>query len=91
MDTRNRILFYIALLVLSIGGIWFTYNFAINFSEYAVTLAYTAIIIGLFDLFDSKVLKKVDTIRELKKGNQAYATFLLAIAVLIHAVATLVG
>jgi hypothetical protein len=97
MDTRNRIIFYMTLVLVSGVGIWFTYNFAIHFSEFFVTLAYAAIIIGLFDWFDTEVLQGIQTIQELKRkgpqqqGNIAYAIFLLAFAVLIHAVATLVG
>lgn len=34
----------------------------------------------IFWLFDKKILKSIDTISELKKGNIAYALFLVAIA-----------
>lgn len=90
MDTKNRILFYGSLIIGSVAGIWFTYNFAQDFSEFAIVLAYTALIIGLWDVFDTFILKRIDTVTELKKGNTAYAIFLLALAVLFHAIATVV-
>lgn len=41
---------------------------------------------GLFWLFDKYVMKSIDTIKELKNRNVAYAIFLLAVAIMFHAV-----
>lgn len=61
------------------------------FAVLGETLLYIAILLSAFWIFDEKVMKEIDTIEELKKGNIAYAIFLLAIALLFLAVATIVG
>ncbi len=56
-----------------------------EFSGFASSLVKITIGAGLFFLFDQYVLKDLDTIEELKKGNVAYAIFMLGYAVLLAA------
>jgi len=66
----------------------FTFPALGSFGE---SLLLLAIFLGVFYLFDQYVMNEIDTIQELKSGNVAYALFLVAIALLFLAVATLVG
>lgn len=61
------------------------------FAGFGETILYVSMLVALFIAFDEYVLTDIDTINELKKGNTAYAIFMLAIAVLFIAVAVLVG
>ncbi len=65
-------------------------KYAEGFAQFGETLIYTAILTALFVAFDKYVMKLIDTIEELKKGNTAYAVFLLALATLFSAVAIIV-
>ena len=88
---RERILFYLLLLAGGIIGTWFTYNYAIAFSDYAIVLLFTTIFFGVFEWFDTYILKKIDTIDEIKNGNTAVSQFLIAVALLVLAAAITVG
>lgn len=55
----------------------------IRFSVFTIGLMKAVTSIFLFWLFDKYALSEVDTIKELKKGNIAYAIFLLAIALIV--------
>lgn len=90
-ESKERILLYLALLILSVAGTWFTYHYAINFSAIPITFAYMLVFIGFFELFDSKILTEIDTWNEINNGNTAVSQFYLAIAVLLLAVANIVG
>ena len=90
-ETRNRVALYVTLLLLSWVGIWYTYNYAIDFSAIPITFLYLLLYFGFFELFDSKILTRIDTINEINKGNTAVSQFYLAIAVVLLAVAVLVG
>lgn len=61
------------------------------FAGFGETIIYVSMLVALFIAFDKYILTDIDTITELKKGNIAYAIFMLAIAVLFLAVAVLVG
>ena len=61
------------------------------FAMFGEALIYVSAFLLLFVLFDKHVMKSINTIAELKKGNIAYALFLIAIAIVFLAVATLVG
>lgn len=56
-----------------------------QFSQFGANLLNVGIAISLFAALDKFVLKDIDTIKELKDGNIAYALFLLSLAVLIAA------
>lgn len=70
-------------IVIAFITILVTYLYAVEFSAFAFGLGKVAISIVLFWLFDYFILHDVDTIEELKKGNVAYAIFLLALAILV--------
>lgn len=90
-EARNRVTLYTTLLLLSWVGIWYTYNYAIDFSAIPITFLYLLLYFGFFELFDAKILTGINTIDEINKGNTAVSQFYLAIAVLLLAVAVLVG
>lgn len=90
-DYKNRILFYLALLLIALIGTWYTWHFAINFSAIPLTFLYMLIFIGFFELFDTKILTEIDTIHELREGNTAVSQFYIAIALVLLAVANIVG
>lgn len=78
--------FFILLLVISIGSVWFTFNYAIEFSAFAVAFAKVFIALFLFYLFDLLVLNDVDTIDEIiKEKNMPLAVFFLGYAIIIAA------
>ena len=74
--------FLILTIIATILAVGFTFNYAVQFSAFAAGLAKSVLAIALFVAFDKFVMKKVDTVGELKKGNVAYALFLVAIALL---------
>lgn len=88
---KGRILFYMALLVLGWLGIWYTYHYAIEFSSIPITFLYMLIFLGAFEIFDEKILTEIDTFHEIKNNNTAVSQLLLAIAVVLHAIASIVG
>lgn len=81
----------IIYFVLGIIALFVLLNLAPAFGQFGESFIYLATFIAAFAFFDKYALKKIDTESELAKGNIAYAIFLLAIAVLFHAVATIVG
>jgi hypothetical protein len=88
---KGRFLFYIALLLIGWLGIWYTYHYAIEFSSIPITFLYMLIFFGAFELFDTYILTEIDTINEIKDNNTAVSQLVLAIAVLLHAIASIVG
>ena len=54
-----------------------------EFSGFAASLLKIVIGSGLFFGLDQYVLKEIDTVEELKKGNVAYAIFMLCFAILL--------
>lgn len=90
-DNMERWLFYGLILTVGITGTWVTYTHAVAFSDYFIVLLFATIFFAVFDWFDTYVLKKVDTIEELKKGNIAYALFLIAIALIVLSAAVTIS
>jgi hypothetical protein len=90
-NNLERWLFYGLILLTGIAGTWFTYNYAVAFSDYFIVLLFVTIFFAIFDWFDTYILKTINTIDEIKKGNTAVSQFLLAIAVLVLAAAITVG
>jgi hypothetical protein len=78
-------LFLLLLLVASILSVSYTFNYAVEFSAFAVAIAKVTIGATIFYLFDLLALKDIQTIEELKKGNIAFAIFFLGFAILIAA------
>jgi len=75
----------IAVSITAAFAIYLTFNFFINLSSFAVAVTKAVISLILFWLFDRYGMKQIDTVDELKKGNTAYALFMLALAVIIAA------
>lgn len=75
----------IIVFILSIIFVMITLKFWIEISLFSIALLKAAIGILLFIILDKVGLKEIDTIDELKKGNIAYALFLLSLALLISA------
>jgi hypothetical protein len=75
----------IAVSIIAAFTIYITFNFFINLSSFSVALTKAIISLILLWLFDRFGMKQIDTIEELKKGNIAYALFMLALAVIIAA------
>jgi len=75
----------IAISIIAVLTIYLTFNFFINLSSFAVALTKAIISLILFWLFDKFGMKQIDSVEELKKGNIAYAVFMLALAVIIAA------
>jgi len=74
--------FTLFLMLFAIVATAITFNFAVEYSAFAAGLLKASLVVSLFVLFDKFVLKGINTIDELKKGNIAYAILLLAIALL---------
>ena len=77
--------FFLLLFLVSVASVWYTFNYAVEFSAFAVALAKVFIGMFLFYLFDVWALKDIDTIQELKNGNIAVSIFFLGYAILVAA------
>ena len=65
--------------------IWLTYNYLIEFSSFAIGMAKAVLGFFLVWVLDKYGVKEIDTIEELKKGNIAYAIFVLGIWIVVAA------
>lgn len=61
------------------------------FAVWGEALAVVAAFVAVFIAFDKYVMKDIDTVKELREGNLAYAVFMVAVALLVLAAAVLVG
>lgn len=61
------------------------------FAVWGEALAVVAAFVAVFVAFDKYVMKEMDTVKELREGNLAYAVFMVAVALLVLAAAVLVG
>lgn len=78
--------FFVILLVISVGSVWYTFNYAIEFSAFAAAIAKVTIALFLYYLFDLLVLHDVDTVDEIiKNKNLPLALFFLGYAIIIAA------
>jgi hypothetical protein len=75
----------IVVSIIAAFTIYLTFNFFINLSSFAVAITKAIISLVLLWLFDNYGMKQLNTIEELRKGNIAYAIFMLALAVIIAA------
>lgn len=71
--------------IVAIIFIFITFNWLIELSSFAVGLAKGVLGISIVWIFDEYGLKSVNTIEELKKGNIAYALFLLGLFIVVAA------
>lgn len=63
--------------------IFISFNWLIELSSFAVGIAKGALGVLLVWVFDKYAMKEIDTIQELKKGNIAYALFILGLCIVI--------
>lgn len=63
--------------------IFITFNWLIELSAFAVGIAKGTLGVFLVWIFDKYAMKEIDTIQELKKGNIAYALFILGLCIVI--------
>lgn len=77
--------FHAVLLIVSIGLFACTMIFSQEYSSFTAALVKGGFGLAVFFLFDKYVLKEVDTIEELKKGNLAYSHFLCGIIAIVIA------
>jgi len=73
------------MTVVTIIVVVVTYNWLIEFSSFTLGLAKGVLGILIFLVFDQFAMPSIDTIEELKKGNIAYALYLLGICVVVGA------
>jgi len=72
-------------LLLSVGFLAVSIAYFTEVSSFAVIATVSVLAISIFMLFDKYIMHEIDTITELKKGNVAYALFLLGICIVIAA------
>lgn len=78
--------FFIVLLLISVGSVWFTFNYAIEFSAFAVAFAKVFIALFLWYLFDLMVLTNVKTVEEIiVNKNLPLSLFFLGYAIIVAA------
>ena len=78
--------FFILLIVISLGSVYYTFNYAIEFSAFAVAFAKVLIALFLWYLFDLLVLTETETVNEIiKEKNMPLAIFFLGYAIIVAA------
>lgn len=82
----NLFLFFLGLIILLL-----LLEIAPGFGSWGEALVVASFFVSAFFAFDKWVMKEIDTISELKKGNIAYALALIAFALVLLASAILVG
>jgi hypothetical protein len=65
--------------------IYITFQWLVEISAFAAGIAKGVLGIFIFWIFDRYAMREIDTVEELKKGNVAYALFMLSLAVVIAA------
>lgn len=85
MKLKTHHKFFSLIIILSILAIAGTFTWALAYSGFAAAFAKAVIGILLFYAFDHFVMKDVDTLNQLMKGNTAYAIFLLSYALILAA------
>lgn len=82
-------LFLIGLAAVSAFSIYLGFTYFIELSLFSVVLTMFSCVLILGVLVDRYILEGIDTLTEIKKGNNAVAITLLALAVLFLACAQL--
>jgi len=72
-----------ALWATAVFAIWYTYNFAIEFSAFAFAYASGVVGISMVLLIDLTLIPEFDTFEEIRNGNTAAAVYLLAICIVV--------
>lgn len=79
------ILFFLAAIIVASVAIWWTFTTFVELSGFAAAFGKATLGAVMFYLTDMIVLREIDTITELKKGNIAYAIFILSYALILAA------
>lgn len=82
-STLRDILFFVGIFAASILAIWFTFTAFLEMSTFAVAISKAAIGCFLLYLVDMVLLRDIDTLSELKKGNISYAIYYAGYALVI--------
>lgn len=88
---KNKIIYLVAWVIAGIALLIGLYQIFPAFAGFGEAMAYWSMAVAAFISYDIVVLKEIDTIEELKKGNVAYAISLVAVALLFVGIAILVG
>jgi hypothetical protein len=80
---KKALLTFAAVFILGFLLAFASYQLLIEFSSFPMGLLKGIIGIMLFWVIDRFAIKEIDTIEELKKGNIAYALFVLGICIII--------
>ncbi len=88
---KNVLKFILFASIIATIDFVFLMSYAKGFARDAEAMLVTIVFISMFTAFDKYVLKDIDTIQEIKKGNVAYALMLIAIAIVFIAGAIVVG
>lgn len=81
----RAIAFFVSAIILAVTAIWWTFTTFLELSGFAAAFGKAVMGVLAFYLTDVVLLRDIDTINELKKGNTAYAIFILAYAVVLAA------
>ena len=78
--------FFLILFVASVIGVWYTFNYAVEFSAFAVAIAKVTIAMFLFYLFDLLVLVNINTVDEIVQNkNLPLSMFFLGYSIIVAA------
>jgi len=83
-EIKTTFFFFLAIL-LAVLSVYWTLNYFIELSSFSIGFAKGILCVYGFFLYDKIVLRKVDTLTEIKQGNIAYAIFLFAHAYIFAA------
>jgi hypothetical protein len=84
--TRKKTpLFFVIIITTAVISIWWTFTTMLELSGFAAAFGKAVIGISLFFATDQWLLRDIETINELKKGNTAYAIFILSYALILAA------
>lgn len=81
----RALVFFASAIALAALSIWWTFTTFVQLSGFAAAFGKAILGITAFYLVDVFLLRDIDTITELKKGNIAHAIFILAYAVILAA------
>jgi len=85
LERLKTTLFFAAAILLAAVSIWWTFTTFVEFSGFAAAFAKAVIGITAWFAFDKIVLREIDTITEIKKGNTAHAIFIFSYAIILAA------
>jgi len=84
-DTWSAVRTFLIMGIVSATGVWFTFNYAIEYSSFAVGMMKYVIAVTMVWSFDHFACAETDTMKLLTGDPIAYAIFFLANCVLAAA------